>query len=1068
MGGDKHNQIIREDNQMTKIFTLLLLAVVVAFSARQSCAQTTEFTYQGSLRDGAAPANANYDFEFALFDAVVAGNQIGVTIPKNNVPVTNGIFSAKLDFGSVFPGTDRYLEIRVRLAGQPGITILGPRQLVNSAPYSVKSLNADNATSASNAAQLGGVAASQYVVTSDPRMSDARPPTAGSANYVQNGISQQASSDFNISGTGTANILSAATQFNIGPNRVLAIGGSGGNPTDNTSIGVGAGSVSTGTVNTFVGGVAGASNTTGSQNSFFGAAAGQFNTTGNNNSFFGISAGRNSGTSSNNSFFGTNAGFATTGAGNSFFGSAVGAGNTTGSNNTLFGLVANVSSGNLTNASAFGARALVAQSNSLVLGSINGVNGATADTNVGIGTTAPSERLHIVGNGLFTGNMTINGTLTATLPSGSANYIQNQNAAAQASSNFNISGNGTAGGTFSGNIVSAATQYNIGALRVLGVSGSDNLFIGVGSGTNNTGTLNTFVGRDAGANNATGSNNSFFGRRTGFNNMSGSLNSFFGVNAGTNNQNGAQNSFFGSQAGVANTMGNGNSFFGLAAGDANVDGSSNSFFGANAGSVSSSGNRNTFIGNLAGSTNTTGNDNTAIGASANVATDDLSFATAIGAGATVSASNTVVLGRATDTVQAPGGLNAGAATIAADTFNAATQYNINGSRILSRPGASNLFAGSSAGRDNTTGGNNAFFGTNSGLFNSTGSSNTFMGRSAGNFNSTGSNNAFFGTDAGLNNQSGSSNTAIGANTEVGSGLTNVTAIGANAQVGTSNSLVLGSINGVNNATADTNVGIGTTTPSERLEVFGNGRFTGSLTLGSPEATNLTGKLSIFNFTGLNIVLRDTANDVEGFLGLNAGSGVFVGSSTSSNFGIRTNNTTRMTFDTAGNVGIGDSTPSDVLDVSGDIRVGTSGTNGCLKNNNGGTITGTCSSDIRFKKNVSYFSNVLGKVSQLRPAYYSWRADEFADRKFGTRREAGLIAQDVEKIMPELVTEDAEGYKQIDYSKLPLLTIQAVREQQEQIEALQKINALQQQQINELKAIVCSVKADADACKPREK
>ncbi len=32
-------------------------------------AQTTEFTYQGSLRDGTAPANANYDFEFAMFDS---------------------------------------------------------------------------------------------------------------------------------------------------------------------------------------------------------------------------------------------------------------------------------------------------------------------------------------------------------------------------------------------------------------------------------------------------------------------------------------------------------------------------------------------------------------------------------------------------------------------------------------------------------------------------------------------------------------------------------------------------------------------------------------------------------------------------------------------------------------------------------------------------------------------------------------------------------------------------------------------------------------------------------------
>lgn len=59
-----------------------------------------------------------------------------------------------------------------------------------------------NATNASNSAQLGGVAASSYVLTSDSRLSDARPPTAGSANYIQNTTSQQ-TANFNISGNGT-------------------------------------------------------------------------------------------------------------------------------------------------------------------------------------------------------------------------------------------------------------------------------------------------------------------------------------------------------------------------------------------------------------------------------------------------------------------------------------------------------------------------------------------------------------------------------------------------------------------------------------------------------------------------------------------------------------------------------------------------------------------------------------------------------------------------------------------------------------------------------------------------
>src|SRR5258706_389513 len=193
---------------MIKLAAWTIFAAALGFVAfaQDASAQTTEFTYQGTLKDNGAPANANYDFEFALFDAPSGGSQVGATIPKNTVLVTNGLFAVKLDFGSTFPGANRYLEIRVRLAGQPGITTLGPRQLMDSAPYSVKSLNADtatNAATATNSTQLGGVAAGQYVVTTDTRMSDARSPTAGSSNYIQNqNAGTQATSNFNVSGTG--------------------------------------------------------------------------------------------------------------------------------------------------------------------------------------------------------------------------------------------------------------------------------------------------------------------------------------------------------------------------------------------------------------------------------------------------------------------------------------------------------------------------------------------------------------------------------------------------------------------------------------------------------------------------------------------------------------------------------------------------------------------------------------------------------------------------------------------------------------------------------------------------
>ena len=151
---------------------------------------------------------------------------------------------------------------------------------------------------------------------------------------------------------------------------------------------------------------------------------------------------------------------------------------------------------------------------------------------------------------------------------------------------------------------------------------------------------------------------------------------------------------------------------------------------------------------------------------------------------------------------------------------------------------------------------------------------------------------------------------------------------------------------------------------------------------------------------------------------------------------------RMVILPSGEVGIG--TPAggnglpvvaDKLQVVGDIRVGTTGTNGCLKNFAGTGIAGTCSSDRRFKKDITPFSPVLGKVTALQPVTYYWRAAEFPERHFGNERTYGLVAQDVEQVLPELVVTNEDGYKAVDYSALPLLTIQAVKDLKAENDAL---------------------------------
>lgn len=170
-------------------------------------AQSTAFTYQGKLSTGGSPAGGTYDIQFKIFDALTDGTQQGATITNPTVGVTGGIFTIALDFGTgVFDGTPRFLEICVRPAGSPDpYTVLAPRQVFLSTPYSVRSLRATQADSSLDSSNLGGIAASEYVTTS----------SVGNT-FIKNDETPQ-NANFNISGNGTlggaltANTVTAQT-----------------------------------------------------------------------------------------------------------------------------------------------------------------------------------------------------------------------------------------------------------------------------------------------------------------------------------------------------------------------------------------------------------------------------------------------------------------------------------------------------------------------------------------------------------------------------------------------------------------------------------------------------------------------------------------------------------------------------------------------------------------------------------------------------------------------------------------------------------------------------------------
>lgn len=127
----------------TKTLTVLLLAfVLLAWQPEISNAKPmgTAWTYQGRLIDTNKPADGMYDFQFKLFDEAntVTGNQRGSTVDINDLDLIDGYFTAELDFGSsVFDGNAVWLEISVRPGdSNDSFTTLSLRQELTPSPYS--------------------------------------------------------------------------------------------------------------------------------------------------------------------------------------------------------------------------------------------------------------------------------------------------------------------------------------------------------------------------------------------------------------------------------------------------------------------------------------------------------------------------------------------------------------------------------------------------------------------------------------------------------------------------------------------------------------------------------------------------------------------------------------------------------------------------------------------------------------------------------------------------------------------------------------------------------------------
>jgi polyhydroxyalkanoate synthesis regulator phasin len=123
---------------------------------------------------------------------------------------------------------------------------------------------------------------------------------------------------------------------------------------------------------------------------------------------------------------------------------------------------------------------------------------------------------------------------------------------------------------------------------------------------------------------------------------------------------------------------------------------------------------------------------------------------------------------------------------------------------------------------------------------------------------------------------------------------------------------------------------------------------------------------------------------------------------------------------------------DALDVTGTVKVNGLGV----------------ASDRAFKKDIITIDSALEKIAKLRGVQYNWRRDEFPKMNFRDRRNIGLIAEEVEKVVPEVVDTGMDGYEAIEYQNLVALLVEGIKTQEQKIDSVQVTTAQQQQTISQ--------------------
>jgi len=344
----------------------------------------------------------------------------------------------------------------------------------------------------------------------------------------------------------------------------------------------------------------------------------------------------------------------------------------------------------------------------------------------------------------------------------------------------------------------------------------------------------------------------------------------------------------------------------------------------------------------------------------------------------------------------------------------------------------NSFFGTGAGYNNTSGDYNTFLGMAAGYRNTDGKSNTFVGMYTGVYNTTGNWNTFLGMKAGRDNTTGNSNTFVG------------TGAGHDNTVGKRNSFfgtnAGRTINGDDNTFIGVNAGFNSSTGSSNTVVGTEGGYS------SAGSSNV--------FIGRKAG-RNSRGSRNVFIGNEAGAYVGAYSSDPENDKLYIENGSHNAPLIKGDFA------DQTLAIYGRV-----GINGAVNQNDELYVNGSAfaidgwlvPSDKRYKKDIQTIDSALDKVNALNGVTYSFKQETINNIDFSKQKgekQIGVIAQELEEVLPELVRKDESGYYAVNYDGLVPVLVEAVKEQQDEITDLRtRLEKLESLLNDTVKTIVC--------------